>query len=91
MVLAASQRAAQLIREIAGGQPAIETITAGTLPAPPPGFALRYARCDELLGAAVAPADADRILEGFGLEKLGGTDEQSSWRIAGFAPIFAGK
>jgi len=84
MVLAASQRAAQLIREIAGGQPAIETITAGTLPAPPPGFTLRYARCDELLGAAVAPVDADRILEGFGLEKLGGTDEQSSWRIPSY-------
>ncbi len=37
MILRASQRATQLIREIAGGQPAIETITAGTLPAPPPG------------------------------------------------------
>jgi phenylalanyl-tRNA synthetase beta chain len=84
MVLPASQRAAQLIREIAGGQPAIETITAGTLPAPPPGFALRYARCDKLLGAAVAPADADRILERFGLQKLGGTDEQSSWRIPSY-------
>ena len=84
MVLRASQRAAQLIREIAGGQPAIETITAGTLPAPPPGFALRYARCDELLGASVAPAEADQILEGFGLEKLGGTAEQSSWRIPSY-------
>jgi len=84
MVLRASQRAAQLIHEIAGGQPAIETITAGTLPAPPPGFALRYARCAELLGASVAPADVDRILEGFGLEKLGGTDEQSSWRIPSY-------
>ena len=84
MVLRASQRAAQLIREIAGGQPAIETITAGTLPAPPPGFALRYARCDELLGASVAPSEADQILEGFGLQKLGGTDEQSSWRIPSY-------
>ena len=84
MVLRASERAAQLIREIAGGEPASETITAGTLPAPPAGFSLRYARCDELLGAAVAPAEVDRILEGFGLHKLGATEEQSSWRIPSF-------
>jgi phenylalanyl-tRNA synthetase beta chain len=84
MVLRASQRAAQLIREIAGGEPASETITAGTLPAPPAGFALRYARCNELLGASVAPSEADQILEGFGLQKLGGTAEQSSWRIPSY-------
>ncbi|MEO8438709.1 MAG: phenylalanine--tRNA ligase subunit beta [Spartobacteria bacterium] len=81
MVLAASERATQLIREIAGGRPAGETITAGVLPAPPPGFSLRYARCNELIGAPVAPAEADRILESFGLHKLGATEEQSSWRI----------
>ncbi len=80
-VLRASERAAQLVREIAAGNPANETITAGTLPAPPAGFPLRYARCNELIGAEVAPAEADRILEGFGLQKLGGTDEQSSWGI----------
>jgi len=84
MVLRASERAAQLIREIAGGEPANETTIAGTLPAPPAGFALRYARCNELLGASVAPAEADRILEGFGLQKLGATDEQSSWRIPSY-------
>ncbi len=84
MVLRASERATQLIREIAGGEPAGETITAGTLPAPPAGFSLRYARCNELLGAAVAPAEVDRILEGFGLHKLGATEEQSSWRIPSY-------
>ncbi|MGI8957687.1 MAG: phenylalanine--tRNA ligase subunit beta [Chthoniobacterales bacterium] len=84
MVLRASERAAQLIREIAGGEPADETITAGTLPAPPAGFSLRYARCNELLGAAVAPEEVDRILEGFGIHKLGATDEQSSWRIPSY-------
>jgi phenylalanyl-tRNA synthetase beta chain len=81
MVLQASERAAQLIREIAGGKPANETMIAGTLPAPPAGFALRYARCNELLGTSVAPAEVDRILERFGLQKLGATDKQSSWRI----------
>ncbi|MEO5754324.1 MAG: phenylalanine--tRNA ligase subunit beta [Chthoniobacterales bacterium] len=84
MVLRASERAAQLIREIAGGQPASETITAGILPAPPAGFSLRYARCNELIGATVPPAEADRILEGFGLHKLGATEEQSSWRIPSY-------
>ena len=84
MVLRASERAAQLIREIAGGDPAHETITAGTLPAPPAGFALRYARCNELLGVAVAPAEVDRILEGFGVHKLGATEEQASWRIPSY-------
>jgi phenylalanyl-tRNA synthetase beta chain len=84
MVLRASQRAAHLIREIAGGQPANETIVAGTLPAPPAGFPLRYERCNELLGVTVAPSEADQILERFGLEKLGATGEQSSWRIPSY-------
>ena len=81
MVLRASERAAQLIREIAGGKPAEETVIAGTLPAAPTGFSLRYARCNELIGAEVAPAEADQILEGFGLQKLGGSDDQSTWGI----------
>jgi phenylalanyl-tRNA synthetase beta chain len=84
MVLPASERAAQLIREIAGGQPIRETTIAGTLPAPPAGFSLRYARCNELLGAKVAPAEADRILEAFGLQKLGATEKQSTWRIPSY-------
>ncbi|HEY1582622.1 MAG TPA: phenylalanine--tRNA ligase subunit beta, partial [Chthoniobacterales bacterium] len=84
MVLAASARAAELIREIAGGKPADETVVAGMLPAPPAGFALRYARCSELIGAEVAPEETDRILEGFGLEKLGGTEEQASWKIPSY-------
>jgi phenylalanyl-tRNA synthetase beta chain len=84
MVLRASERATQLIREIAGGQPARETTIAGILPAPPAGFSLRYARCNELLGTTVAPAKADRILERFGLQKLGATPERASWRIPSY-------
>ena len=81
MVLRASERATQLIREIAGGKPADATVIAGTLPAATTGFSLRYARCDELIGAEVAPAEADRILEGFGLQKLGASGGQSTWSI----------
>ncbi|MEO7168082.1 MAG: phenylalanine--tRNA ligase subunit beta [Spartobacteria bacterium] len=84
MVLRASQRATELICEIAGGTAAGETITAGTLPAAPAGFAFRYASCNELLGAPVPAAEADRILESFGLQKLGGTPEQSSWSIPSY-------
>ncbi len=81
MILRASARAVQLLGEIAGATVVGATIVAGELPAPPVGFALRYARCDALLGVTVPAAAVDRILEGFGLEKLGGTTEQSTWKI----------
>ena len=81
MVLRASARAAQLIREIADGNPARETITAGTLPAAPVGFPLRHARCEALIGTTVTKAEAEQILEEFGLQKLGASDEQSTWGI----------
>src|SRR4029077_13768113 len=57
MVLRASQRATELIREIAGGNPAKEISAAGKIPPNPPDVSLRYARCDELLGASVAPSE----------------------------------
>ncbi|HEY2713861.1 MAG TPA: phenylalanine--tRNA ligase subunit beta [Chthoniobacterales bacterium] len=84
MVLRASARASQLLQEIAGGQPATATLVAGNLPAPPAGFSLRYASCQQLIGTAVASEEIDRILEGFGLEKLGATAEQSTWRIPSY-------
>ena len=84
MVLRASERAAQLIREIAGGEPATRRSRPEHCRRRRPDFALRYARCNELFGVAVPPAEADRILEGFGLQKLGATDEQSSWRIPSY-------
>ncbi len=84
MILRASARVAQLLVAIAGGTAAHETIVAGVLPPPPPGFSLRYARCNRLLGVTVPPARADQILEGFGLRKLGGTDEQSIWNIPSY-------
>ncbi len=81
MILRASARAVQLLGDIAGATAVGETIVAGTLPAPPVGFELRYARCDALLGVPVSPTEVDRILTGFGLEKLGGTAAQSTWKI----------
>jgi phenylalanyl-tRNA synthetase beta chain len=84
MILRASARATQLLAEIAGGVAAPNTVTAGILPAPPAGFLLRYARCQQVIGAGVEPQETDRILQSFGLEKLGATEEQATWKIPSY-------
>src|SRR5438270_491773 len=81
MVLAASNRAAELMREIAGAKPAAEIATAGALPSPPPDVLLRYRHADELIGACVPAKRVDEILQRFGLEVASAGKEQSSWRI----------
>src|SRR5213078_1676658 len=55
MVLRASQRATELIQEIAGGTPAKEIQTAGKLPANPPDVSLTYEKCDRVVGIAIKP------------------------------------
>lgn len=69
MVLRASQRAAELMQEIAGGKPANEIQTAGELPANPPDVSLSYAKCDQVFGITVEPKTVDEILTRFGLGK----------------------
>jgi len=81
MVLAASNRAAELMREIAGAQPAAEIETAGELPAAPSDVSLRYEHCNDLIGATVSPERVEKILQGFGLEKVEADSTKSSWRI----------
>jgi phenylalanyl-tRNA synthetase beta chain len=82
LVLAASNRASELMREIAGAKPAAEIATAGTLPLPPADVSVRYQHVDELIGVSVSPQRVDEILQRFGLEKAGSSgEEQSSWRI----------
>jgi phenylalanyl-tRNA synthetase beta chain len=81
MVMAASNRAAELMREIAGADPAAEISTAGSLPPSPLDVSLRYEHCNELIGVPVPPNRVDEILKGFGLEKASGNDLESSWRI----------
>src|SRR5712671_6686966 len=46
MVLRASQRATELIRDIAGGTPAKEVNVAGKVPPNPANVSLRYEKCD---------------------------------------------
>jgi phenylalanyl-tRNA synthetase beta chain len=69
MILRASQRATELIREIANGQPAKEIAAAGKLPANPPNVSLSYQKCDQVVGLAIKPKVVDQILERFGLSK----------------------
>ena len=84
MVLPASQRATELIRELAAGNPFSEIATAGALPEPPPDVSLRYERCNDLIGVAVPKDRVGQILEGFGLEKAGGDDDKTAWHIPSF-------
>ena len=66
MVLRASHRATELIREIAGGTPAKEIHVAGKLPANPADVSLSYEKCDRVIGVAIKPKTVDEILTHFG-------------------------
>jgi phenylalanyl-tRNA synthetase beta chain len=69
-VLRGSQRATELIRELAGGTPAKEINVAGKLPANPPDVSLNYEKCDRVIGIPIKPKTVDEILSGFGLRKM---------------------
>jgi phenylalanyl-tRNA synthetase beta chain len=69
VVLRASQRATELICEIAQASPAKETAMAGELPADLPDVSLSYEKCDQLLGLTIERKTVDEILERFGLSK----------------------
>jgi phenylalanyl-tRNA synthetase beta chain len=84
MILPASQRATELIRELAAGNPFSEIATAGALPEPPPDVSLRYERCNDLIGVAVPKDRVGQILEGFGLEKAGDGGDKTAWHIPSF-------
>jgi phenylalanyl-tRNA synthetase beta chain len=87
MVLRASVRATELMREIAGGEPGAKVAVAGKIPARVPDVSLNYKICDRLLGIAVSPKNVDAILERFGLEKNKSkkkTEEDSSWKIPSY-------
>jgi phenylalanyl-tRNA synthetase beta chain len=80
MVLRASQRVTELIREIAGGTPAKEIATAGKIPANPADVPLSYERCDRVVGIAIKPTTVDEILTGFGLKKTSAA-KTTKWKI----------
>src|SRR6266511_4370626 len=83
MVLRASQRATELIQEIAGGTPAKEINIAGKLPANPDDVSLRYEKCDRVVGIAIKPKTVDEVLTRFGLKKISAA-EITKWKIPSF-------
>jgi len=83
MILSASQRASELIREIANGDPAKEITVAGKLPANPTDVSLSYTKCDQVLGLTIKPKSVDEILERFGLSKSR-SKTTSTWKIPSY-------
>ncbi|HET9419087.1 MAG TPA: phenylalanine--tRNA ligase subunit beta [Chthoniobacterales bacterium] len=86
MVLRASERATELIREIAGGTPAKEVRVAGELPENPADVSLSYSKCDQLVGIQIEPKQVDEILKRFGLcrSKSRRTSGRSTWSIPSY-------
>jgi phenylalanyl-tRNA synthetase beta chain len=85
MVLCASQRATELIREIAGGTPANEIDVAGKLPTNPADVSLSYEKCDRVVGISIKLRTVDEILERFGLEQTKSERKGSSkWKIPSY-------
>src|SRR6266480_2526524 len=84
-VLRASHRAADLIRELAGGIPAKEINIVGKLPANPADVSLRYEKCDRVVGIAIKPKTVDEVLTRFGLKKISAA-EITKWKIPSFRP-----
>src|SRR5262249_4786993 len=85
MVLRASQRAAELIKEIAGGIPVNEVNVAGCLPPNPADISLRDDKCDRVVGVAIKPEMVDEILSGFGQKKIGAA-KVTKWKIPSYRP-----
>ena len=80
----ASLRAAQLIMEVAGGEPRGMYVAVGrrneaSFPLEGRAVSLRPERCRKLLGTDVSDERAEEILRGFGLTKL--HDPAGAWQI----------
>ena len=84
MILRASQRAAELMGDIAGGTPAKEIHVAGELPADPADVLLSYEKCSRVIGVAIDPKTVDEILTRFGLRKTAGTKQSATWKIPSY-------
>jgi phenylalanyl-tRNA synthetase beta chain len=84
MILRASQRAAKLMSDIAGGTPAEEIHVAGERPADPADVSLSYEKCSRVIGVAIDPKTVDEILTRFGLQKIAGTNKSATWKIPSY-------
>src|SRR5206468_9250002 len=84
MILRASHRATELIRQIAGGTPAKEIHIAGKLPADPANVSLSYQKCDRVIGVAIKSKTVDEILTHFGLKKTRSTSKSETWKVPSY-------
>ena len=84
MILRASQRATELMGEIAGGTAAKEIHVAGELPADPADVSLSYEKCSRVIGIAIDPKTVDEILTRFGLRKTQRTSKSATWKIPSY-------
>jgi len=88
MILAASNRAAELMHEIAGATPAKDIHVAGELPPKPEDVSLRYEKCEQLLGVTIEPKTIDQTLERFGLSKQANKSKkketEATWEIPSY-------
>src|SRR5437867_7316060 len=83
MILRASQRATELIQEIAGGTPAKEINLDGKLPPNPADVSMSYDKCDRVVGISIKPKAIDEILTGFGLMKTSAA-KMTKWKIPSY-------
>src|SRR5437773_5332847 len=83
MIFGASERAAELICEVAGANAATTSAVAGELPPDPPDVSLRYERLDQLVGIHIQPTTADAILTRFGLAKSDSAN-RPHWKIPSY-------
>src|SRR6201984_1471425 len=83
MVLRASQRATELIQEIAGGTPAREINMDGKLPPNPADISLSYDKCDRVVGISIKPKRIDEVLTRFGLKKISAA-EIKKWKMPSY-------
>jgi phenylalanyl-tRNA synthetase beta chain len=84
MILRASQRAAELMGQMAEGTPAKEIAVAGELPSNPANVSLSYEKCSRVIGVAIDPETVEEILRRFGLNKIAGTKESATWKIPSY-------
>jgi phenylalanyl-tRNA synthetase beta chain len=84
MVLRASRRATELIREIASGTPAKEIGATGKVPANPADVSLSYEKCDQVAGVTIKPNTVDEILDRFGLKKSASAKATAKWKIPSY-------
>jgi phenylalanyl-tRNA synthetase beta chain len=92
--LAAADRAAALLAELAGGTISALAADRRARPAPPRRGRLEAARLDAFAGVAIPPAEVERILSGLGFEPAGAAAEAGpawevtvpTWRLEDFEP-----